>query len=419
MDKFNTFNESAFDTKQKLLSFCDYAPKMLSRYDSIVELFKDAMNDSEIVFSFPRIKKWLDCFIAFNNYVDYTYKKYRGLFLLLNDNYIGKLDLWKIFPSIHRPVSKSVDLLRISNAYEDYLQSSEYAEKTIYIRMSFAYHFLCCLESTGIRDIASITAFTISEYISSDHFENRALNGVSTEIIGIRQFLRFLESRNFIKKDIHQACFSRQNRSRRIVTTYTDKQAEILYREQRELPTNFRNHAAYLLALKCGLRTCDIMNLKFGSIDFNNKTIHLVQKKTKEALVIPFDTEVSNALVRYILEERQECGGDHVFVTVTEPARKLTHYSSFRTATRFKDTEGCDKPVHDGHHILRRTFASALLKTGAGVSQIASALGHTDMGTVDRYLAVEKDKMKKCALPIDNLPYEGGCTDECHKTIRS
>lgn len=408
MDKFNTFNELAIDTKQKLRSFCDYAPKTLSRYDSIVELFKDAIDGSEMVFSFSRIKKWLDCFIAFNNYGDYTYQKYRRILLLLNDNYIGKLDLWKIYPSIHRPVPESADLSGISNAYEDYLQSCEYAEKTIYIRMSFAYRFLCCLESAGICDIESITAFTISEYISSAHFENRAPNGVSAEIIGIRQFLRFLESRNFITKDIHHACFSRQNRCRRIVSTYTDKQAELLCREHGELPTNLRNRAAYLLALKCGLRTCDIMNLKFESIDFNNKTIRLIQKKTKEALVIPFDTEVSNALVRYILEERRECVSDHVFVTVTGPARKLTHHSSFRTATRFRDTEGCDKPIHDGLHILRRTFASALLKAGASVSRIASALGHTDMGTVDRYLAVEKEKMRKCALSIDNLPYKGG-----------
>lgn len=27
MKKFNDFDELAFDTKQKLLSFCDYAPK--------------------------------------------------------------------------------------------------------------------------------------------------------------------------------------------------------------------------------------------------------------------------------------------------------------------------------------------------------------------------------------------------------
>ncbi len=67
------------------------------------------------------------------------------------------------------------------------------------------------------------------------------------------------------------------------------KQTEILCREHRELSTNLRNRAAYLLALKCGLRTCDIMNLKFENIDFNDKTIHLVPKKTKDALIIPFD----------------------------------------------------------------------------------------------------------------------------------
>lgn len=408
MNKFNDFDELAFDTKQKLLSFCDYAPKTLSRYDSIVEMIKEAMDGTEIIFSLSRIQKWLDCFIAFNNYSDYTYKRYRRIILLLNDNYIGRLNFWKIFPAVHRSMPKSEDFLRTSNVYEDYLKSCEYAEKTIYIRMSFAYGFLCYLESIGIHDVKSVTALTISDYISSAHFKNRTPNGVSTEIIGIRQFLRFLEDRYLIKKGTHHACFSRQNKSRRIISTYTDKQVEILCGEYQKLPTNLRNRAAYLLALKCGLRTCDIMELKFESIDFNNKTISLVQKKTKETLVIPFDTEVSNALIRYILEERRECSSDHVFVTATGPIRKLTHNSSFKTETRFKDAGECNKPLHDGLHILRRTFASDLLKSGASVSLIASALGHTDTSTVDRYLAVEEEKMRKCALSIDEILYKGG-----------
>lgn len=408
MKKFNVFDELAFDTKQKLLSFCDYAPKTLSRYDSIVEMLKEVMDGTEMVFSLSRAQKWLDCFIAFNNYSDYTYKKYRRILLLLNDNYIGELNYWKIYPSVHRLIPKSEDFLRTASGYEDYLKSCEYAEKTIYVRMSFAYGFLYYLESVGIDDVGMVTAFTVSDYISSAHFKNRAPNGVSTEIIGIRQFLRFLEDRYFIKTGIHHACFSRQNKSRRIVSTYTDKQVEILCGEYQALQTNLRNRAAYLLALKCGLRTCDIMNLKFHNINFKEKTIRLVQKKTKEALVIPFDTEVSNALIKYILEERRECSSNYVFVTVTGPVRKLTHHSSFRTETRFRESAECDKPVHDGLHILRRTFASDLLKSGIRVSLIASALGHADTGTVDRYLAVEEEKMRKCSLPIDEISYEGG-----------
>lgn len=42
MNKFNVFDELVFDTKQRLLSFCDYAPKALSHYDSIVEMIKEA-----------------------------------------------------------------------------------------------------------------------------------------------------------------------------------------------------------------------------------------------------------------------------------------------------------------------------------------------------------------------------------------
>ena len=122
---------------------------------------------------------------------------------------------------------KSEDFLKTASLYEEHLKSCEYAEKTIYIRMSFTYGFLYYLESVGIDDVRRITAFTVSDYISSAHFKNRAPNGISTEIIGIRHFLRFLEDRDFIKKGIHHACFSRKNKSRRIISTYTDKKGEI------------------------------------------------------------------------------------------------------------------------------------------------------------------------------------------------
>jgi hypothetical protein len=59
MKKFNVFDELAFDTKQKLLSFCDYAPKTLSRYDSIVEMLKEVMDGTEMVFSLHAPKNGL------------------------------------------------------------------------------------------------------------------------------------------------------------------------------------------------------------------------------------------------------------------------------------------------------------------------------------------------------------------------
>lgn len=93
MNKFNVFDELAFDTKQKLLSFCEYTPKTLSRYDSIVEMIKEAMGGTETVFSLFYLQRWLDCFTVFNNYSNYTFQRYKRIILLLNDNYIERLRL--------------------------------------------------------------------------------------------------------------------------------------------------------------------------------------------------------------------------------------------------------------------------------------------------------------------------------------
>ncbi|MFA6664773.1 MAG: tyrosine-type recombinase/integrase [Sphaerochaetaceae bacterium] len=366
------------------------------------------MEGENFVFSLRHLEKWLECFIAFNGYHDGTFKKYRRIILLLTDNYEGKLDSWRIYPTVFQPRPKSSAFLRLAEGYEKHLDISEYAKTSIYLRMSFAYAFLCHLETKGIQEVSSITPAAVSLYIGSEHFRNRKPAGVSTEVAGVKHFIMFLEDRNVLREGTHCACFCEPNKSRRIISVCTDEQVKTLCTERHDLLADLRNRAAYLLALRCGLRTCDIMNLKFENFDFTSKTISIVQKKTGEPLRIPFDVDVSNALVRYILNGRRECGEDHVFVTVTGPARKITHHTSFRTETRFRDSEGCPKPEHDGLHILRRTFASNLLKAGENVSVIAAALGHDNICSVDRYLSVEDEKMRKCALPIDSFPYQGG-----------
>jgi site-specific recombinase XerD len=405
---FNSFNELASDTRCKWLSFNKPASDTVSRFDRVLELLGRAMEGESLVFSLGHLEKWLECFIAFNGYHDYTFKKYRRIILLLNDNYEGKLDSWRIYPTVFQPRPKSFAFLELAKDYEKHLYIAEYAETTIYLRMSFTYAFLCHLETKDIREVSSITPAAVSRYIGSEHFCDRKPAGVSTEVAGVKHFIMFLEDRNMVKKGTHCACFYKPNKSRRIVSVCTDEQVKTLCTERHDMLTDLRNRAAYLLALRCGLRTCDIMNLKFENIDFTSKTISIVQKKTGEPLRIPFGIDVSNALVRYILKERRECGEDYVFVTVTGPARKLTHHTSFRTEPRFRNPEGCQKPEHEGLHILRRTYASNLLKAGENVSVIASALGHENIGSVDRYLSVEDEKMRKCALSIDSFPYQGG-----------
>lgn len=407
MTDFNTFKELADDTKEKMKSYHNYPAKTLSRYDGIVKIIGHIMNQNNCVYSANIIDQWLkECAIKFSKS---TVERYRRVASLLTDNYHGNLDGWKIYSSQPCLIPKSNEYLNVINDYKIFMEHEEYSTKTVLCRLHDARYFLLYLEDNNVFNTKDISNQMISNYILSEHFENRKIAGISAEIIGLRKFIIYLEDRNLTScSNIHFACITKKNDTRRIVTTCNDAQVSILLEPYHDFPSNLRNKAIYLLALRCGLRMCDIFNLKFENIDMKNKTIHIIQKKTNVALSLPFDNEVSNAIIDYLLNERRKCNCQYVFITSIGQVRRLTHNTSIRTFRRFRSLKKEDQPRQFGIHILRRTFASSLLTAGADVSLISAALGHINNATVDKYLSTDKQKMKRCALPIDQIPYEGG-----------
>lgn len=405
MINFISFNELADNTKRKISSFCKYSDKYLSRYDGIVKLIGKVMKEEGVVYSPELAINWVKNFIESNDYGDSTRWRYTRIVNLLNSNWNNELESWIIYPTTFHLSPTANAFKDAVSSFKKYLLISDYAYKTIDVRVFSANQFLCWAENNGYISFDDFSPLLISNYLSSNHFQNRKSGGVSTEIIGLRKFLVYLEDNKILQTICHNACLSKKNASKRIVTTYNKEQLKTLFVSLPHSLANLRNKAIFILALKCGLRSSDIMNLKFENIDFDNKKLNLIQQKTKEPIIIPFDNEVSNVLIDYILNERRNCDLPYVFVTVNGPVRRLTHTSSFQTPLHFKSS---DKPAHGGLHILRRTYASNLLSNDVSVSTIASTLGHVDLSTIDRYLSTDEKRMKKCALNINSFPYNGG-----------
>ena len=72
-----------------------------------------------------------------------------------------------------------------------------------------------------------------------------------------------------------------------------------------------------MLALRMGLRSIDICNLRLSDICWTSRTISIVQRKTGVPLTLPFPVEVGNLLARYITEARPpQCQEPNLFVAL-------------------------------------------------------------------------------------------------------
>ena len=83
-----------------------------------------------------------------------------------------------------------------------------------------------------------------------------------------------------------------------------------------------------LLAARTGLRSVDIVNLKFSEIDWKCNEITIIQHKTGKALSLPLFPDVGNAISEYILKGRPKSDSEYIFLTVKPPYRKLTDHGN-------------------------------------------------------------------------------------------
>jgi site-specific recombinase XerD len=52
-------------------------------------------------------------------------------------------------------------------------------------------------------------------------------------------------------------------------------------------------------------------------------------------------------------------------------------------------------------HTFRHSIATTMLKNGAAYTDIAQTLGHTTPESVHRYISVDEEQLRQCALEVD------------------
>lgn len=288
--------------------------------------------------------------------------------------------------------------------YHQHLIVCNYAKETKNLKMYAAKHLLVYLEEVKYS-LSDCDASTISEYCASAHFENRKPGGVSGEFIRLRHFLKFVLDNCYISRvSVVLAVPTKCVPTIKKITVLNTDEVSVLQDDFTNHPSNLRSKAIYLLALDCGLRTVDINNLTFSKINFDKREISLIQLKTNVPHTVPLSIEASNALIDYLIKERRQCDLDNIFISSTGPIKPLNSRYSFEL--RFSNQEV--KPSEFGLHILRRTFATRLLRSGVELPMISSALGRIDKDIVHKYLSVDSTAMKRCALEIDDFPLKDG-----------
>lgn len=152
-----------------------------------------------------------------------------------------------------------------------------------------------------------------------------------------------------------------------------------------------RYRAVPAVAVGAGLRQGEVFGLRVSDVDFLRRELHVRQQvklvggrvviappKGGKRRTVPLADSVVGALADHL---RRYPAGDDGLVFTTRERRPIarTYYnpSIWKPAL---EAAGVEPTRRNGMHILRHTFASALLDAGESIRTLAEYLGHSDPG---------------------------------------
>ena len=271
--------------------------------------------------------------------------------------------------------------------------------------------FCMFVDGIGVADFADVTAEHVKLFNARDpHATPEGKNAFNSRI---RQFLEWLGGRGELSNPYLFLALpnTAAPREAAVVTPAPNEQHE----PGRVLAdgggVSLRDKATPRLGLRMGVRASDVVALPGGGIGWDGATVRFARAKTGYEVDLPMPADVANAVYRYIVAERPESREESVFLRCKAPFTPLdagAAQRSLRKALPDRSIPG------SGFHSLRKTFASNMLRGGAAPAQVAEALGHRGIGNVRKYLSLDEERMRLCAISLEEsgLLLEGGFGDE-------
>jgi integrase/recombinase XerC len=223
---------------------------------------------------------------------------------------------------------------------------------------------------------------------------------VARKIAAVRAFLKYLQRRGEVEKNVAQELSLPKVRKPMPTFLNVDAAAEVVTTPDTDSAEGLRDRALMETLYAAGLRVSELCGLDLDAVDTDNPTLGSVRvlgKGSKER-VVPLGSEAVKA-VRAYLERRDELTDpktgerDPRALFLTKRGARL---GVRRVQTLVHQYGALGAGRADLHpHALRHTCATHLLDGGADLRAIQKMLGHASLSTTQRYTHVSIDHLMK------------------------
>ncbi len=179
-----------------------------------------------------------------------------------------------------------------------------------------------------------------------------------------------------------------RNKARRSREYLTEAEVERLIKAAGDNRYGFRDGLMVLIAFRHGLRSAELVTLRWDQVDLEQGFPHISRRKNGTPAVHPLSAREQRALRR--LKREQEITSPFVFTTERKTPLSTRNYRYLIAKLGF--AAGFDFPVSS--HMLRHACGFRLANAGVDTRALQAYLGHRNIQHTVRYTELSPNRFR-------------------------
>ncbi len=250
---------------------------------------------------------------------------------------------------------------------------------------------LCESLSKKEKSLLTIDRDDLIDFLARLKDEDRSDSSIARFISSVRGLFRFALTEGLVKQD--PTAYLESRKAWQTLPRFLSQEEVDKLLEQPDLNNDigFRDRTMLEVLYATGLRVSELVKLKASDIELAAGVLSCFGKGSKQRL-IPLGRSALSYLRNYFAVRQRLLKGNRSDTLFVEPgADSLTRQKFWKIIKRYGESANLG---HVTPHMLRHSFATALLENGADLRSVQMLLGHSDISTTQIYTHVTNDRLK-------------------------
>jgi len=242
-------------------------------------------------------------------------------------------------------------------------------------------------------DWTTVDADIIRGWMEERMDKGFAATTVNADLASVKTLFRFALARKMVDKDpAHTVKGPKKQKPLPQFVKESDMNKLIDEEEWSDEYNDVRARTIIIMLYETGMRRGELVGLDEADVDFESRQIKVTGKRDKQR-IIPFGEELAKELRHYIEVRDREVERNSEALFLNKHGERLT---AAQVYTDVKENLSRVTMIKKrSPHVLRHSFATAMLNHEAGLESVRRLLGHESLETTQIYTHTTFEQLKR------------------------